>query len=214
MGQSIGIFFASLFALFEPSFEAPAKADLSSPELTKIVLTQPELTQPELTQSDLQAHRIVLSKEVSACDKYDREFYAAAQKYSPLGHKEEFSRWLKAQAFAESSCRPDVCSPAGACGLMAFLEGTAKDMGVEDRFDPRQSIRGGAKYMNWLYGQWRAHDRTPVQRQELALGCYNWGLGNFLDLQRKYGCINFDCFQDYVPEETETYVARISGLVK
>ena len=208
-----GLLFAFL-ALFEPSGELPQTPVVDKPEMVQPEVSRPQIDKPKIDKPETAIYHIPLNKELEACDKYDPLFINASQRYAPWGHKEEFARWLKAQAFAESSCRPDVCSPAGACGIMQILKGTADDLGVADRMDPRQSIKGGAKYMDWLYGQWRAHDRTPEQRQELALGCYNWGLGNFLDLQRKYGCINYDCFQDYVPEETENYVMRISDLVE
>lgn len=145
-----------------------------------------------------------------ACDRYDEIFLAAAQRWMPWGLKEEGAKWLKAQAFTESSCRPRVCSSAGACGVMQHLEGTAKDMGIVDRFDAVQSIEGGARYVQWLYGQWKAHGRTWLQRIRLALDAYNRGLGNTLGAQRKFGCVMWTCFRLYAPTETKHYVDVIS----
>jgi soluble lytic murein transglycosylase-like protein len=50
----------------------------------------------------------------------------------------------------ESDFDPAVVSSAGAQGLMQLMPDTARLMGVSDPFDPRQSIMGGARYLQVL----------------------------------------------------------------
>jgi len=50
----------------------------------------------------------------------------------------------------ESGGNPRARSGAGAQGLMQLMPGTARGLGVDDPYDPDQSIEGGAKYMSQL----------------------------------------------------------------
>ncbi len=50
----------------------------------------------------------------------------------------------------ESSFRPHVVSSSGATGLMQLMPGTAQDLDVHDRYDPRQNIHGGVRYISEL----------------------------------------------------------------
>lgn len=54
---------------------------------------------------------------------------------------------LKAVAKAESGFNPNAVSKAGAVGIMQLMPATAKSLGVVDRYDARQNIMGGAKYI-------------------------------------------------------------------
>lgn len=70
----------------------------------------------------------------------------------------------------ESSGNPDAMSNKDAVGLMQLLPGTARDLGVTDRFDPEQNRRGGTKYINQLVDKYGDVNK--------ALIAYNWGPGN------------------------------------
>jgi len=57
---------------------------------------------------------------------------------------------------------------SGAAGLMQLAPGTARALGVNDPVNPRQSVRGGCRYLRELLD--RFHDRLS-----LALAAYNAG---------------------------------------
>jgi soluble lytic murein transglycosylase-like protein len=57
---------------------------------------------------------------------------------------------VRAVIKTESDYDPAVVSSAGAQGLMQLMPDTARLMGVTDPFDPRQSIMGGARYLQTL----------------------------------------------------------------
>jgi soluble lytic murein transglycosylase-like protein len=59
-------------------------------------------------------------------------------------------------------------SGKGAAGLMQLMPDTAKRYGVADRFDPRQNLEGGARYLRDLL---RLFDNNV----SLALAAYNAG---------------------------------------
>ncbi len=95
----------------------------------------------------------------------------------------------------ESNGNPNAVSSAGAKGLMQLGDSTAKELGVEDPFDPVANIRAGSRYLRRLL------DRFGDLR--LALAAYNAGPG----LVEKY---------DGVPpyRETRAYVTRVCSFFK
>jgi len=50
----------------------------------------------------------------------------------------------------ESNYKPQAVSSAGAEGLMQLMPATAKDLGIQDSFNPRQNIQGGTRYLKRL----------------------------------------------------------------
>lgn len=60
-------------------------------------------------------------------------------------------RWLKAHALTESGGDPYAIGPDGEdIGLMQLRTGTARDLGVEDRLNPRENVFGGARYLRQM----------------------------------------------------------------
>jgi hypothetical protein len=77
---------------------------------------------------------------------------------------------VEAVVATESGFDPTAVSPKGAGGLMQLMPTTAAALGVVDRFDPRENIRGGVRHLRYLLERYRGS-------VELALAAYNAGEG-------------------------------------
>ena len=76
---------------------------------------------------------------------------------------------LDALVWTESRYNPRAISKAGAAGLGQLMPGTARDLGVSNRFDPAANVFGAAKYLRQML------DKFGVV--PLALAAYNAGPG-------------------------------------
>jgi soluble lytic murein transglycosylase-like protein len=103
---------------------------------------------------------------------------------------------IRAVMQTESAFHPLVVSRAGAEGLMQLMPELAEEMGVSDSFDPRENIRGGARYLKRLLDYYDGD-------LSLALAGYNAGPGN---VERYGGVPPF--------AETQNYVKKITALLK
>ncbi len=99
--------------------------------------------------------------------------------------------FLHAVITAESAYQRKAISSAGAQGLMQLMPETAKRFGVNDPFDPTQSIFAGALYLKTLLKEFRSKD--------LALAAYNAGEGTVRRYKRQ------------IPPypETQQYVSKV-----
>jgi len=106
-------------------------------------------------------------------------------------------RLLAAMGYQESHWKPDATSVTGVRGIMMLTQRTARQLGINDRLDPEQSIEGGARY--FLRMRDRVPDRIPEpDRSWMALAAYNMGWGHLEDarvLTQKQGG-NPDRWQD------------------
>lgn len=89
-------------------------------------------------------------------------------------------RLLAAMAYQESHWNAAAVSPTGVKGIMMLTTRTAGMLGIEDRTDPEQSIRGGADYFV------RVTKKVPERigepdRTWLAIAAYNVGFGHLED---------------------------------
>lgn len=91
-------------------------------------------------------------------------------------------RLMAAMGYQESHWRASAVSPTGVRGLMMLTLVTAKEMGIKNRLDPIQSIKGGVKYFAKIHK--RISDDIPEpDRTWFALASYNVGLGHLEDAQ-------------------------------
>ncbi len=87
---------------------------------------------------------------------------------------------LAAIAYQESHWAPDAVSPTGVRGFMMLTNATAQEMGIEDRRDPLQSLRGGARYLNSIKRR-LPQDIYEPDRTWFTLAAYNIGMGHLED---------------------------------
>jgi len=108
-------------------------------------------------------------------------------------------RLLASLIYQESRFKIDVTSWAGARGLMQLMPTTAQRFGVAPESSPRDQIRGGTEFIQWLNNQYSdVHDRN--ERIKFILAAYNIGPGHINDarnLARKNGA-NPDKWDDNV----------------
>src|SRR5208337_3326795 len=95
----------------------------------------------------------------------------------------------------ESEYDPKAVSRKGAMGLMQLIPETAQRFGVENPFNPKENIEGGASYLKHLLDLFGGD--LP-----LSLAAYNAGEGA---VQRSGGIPSFAETQDYVRKVTNIY---------
>ena len=89
-------------------------------------------------------------------------------------------RLLAAISYQESHWNPDAVSSTGVKGLMMLTLDTAKQMKIENREDPAQSIHGGAGYLASISKR-LPESIIEEDRIWVALASYNIGLGHVED---------------------------------
>jgi hypothetical protein len=123
--------------------------------------------------------------------RYDAHLLEAARLYQlPVA-------LLRAVLHVESDFDPNVVSVDGAMGLMQLMPFTAQKMGVDDPFDPRQNILGGARFLRILANQWNGDLVKTV-------ASYNAGAGA---VERYRGVPPYGETRRYVNRVLERYYA-------
>lgn len=89
---------------------------------------------------------------------------------------------LAAQSYQESHWNPKAKSFTGVRGLMMLTRATAKHLGVKNRLDPEQSIKGGARHLNQMR-KYVPKEVLGEDRMKFALAAYNIGMGHVKDAQ-------------------------------
>lgn len=102
--------------------------------------------------------------------RYDTFIRSAASRYQLP------ESLIRAVVHTESNYHPRATSRAGAAGLMQLMPKTARALGVDDAYDPRQNIFGGSRYLRLLANRYNGD-------MVLVLAAYNAGAGNV----QKYG---------------------------
>jgi hypothetical protein len=150
----------------------------------------------EVTETPTHVRRILPSDaatagsaQLSASTPYADLFTAASRKYGVP------AALLSAVAKQESGYDPSAVSAAGAQGLMQLMPATAKGLGVQNTFDPVQSVDGAARMLRDLSRRFGSTD--------LALAAYNAGPGAVL---------KYDGIPPY--PETQRYVRSVLAQMK
>jgi membrane-bound lytic murein transglycosylase F len=87
---------------------------------------------------------------------------------------------LAAIGYQESHWNPNAQSPTGVKGIMMLTLAAAKEVDVNNRTDPAQSISGGARYLRYVEGMLPERIGEP-DRLWLTLAGYNVGFGHLED---------------------------------
>lgn len=146
---------------------AKAIAGKGALPLSDILITS--LTQKQesgmtgLTLADYKLRAIRKASRPTVSYNWDRAIIAEAAEEFKLDAK-----LLHAIIKVESGYKADAVSRKGAVGLMQLMKNTATSMGVRNRFDPRQNVFGGAKYLRMLLDRFNGD-------LVLALSAYNAG---------------------------------------
>src|SRR6202035_2690996 len=106
-------------------------------------------------------------------DRYDSMLLAKAGQYDSIIERAALAasvepNLLRAVIVVESGFNPRAVSKRGAVGLMQLMPATATRFGVSNRYDPRENVHAGARYLRFLI------DRFG-QDVSLALAAYNAG---------------------------------------
>jgi len=112
----------------------------------------------------------------SRLPKYEKLFKEAGEKYGIPWYV------LAAQSYQESHWNPRAKSFTGVRGLMMLTLSTAKQLGVKNRLDPRESIMGGAKHLKQMIKN-VSKEVNGENRLKFALAAYNVGMGHVKDAQ-------------------------------
>ncbi|MFO7753471.1 MAG: membrane-bound lytic murein transglycosylase MltF [Desulfobacteraceae bacterium] len=93
--------------------------------------------------------------------------------------------WLLVTAviYQESHFNPKARSFTNVRGLMQVTMDTAREMGIDNRLNPFQSIKAGIKYLKKMFNRFEDIDNRH-QRMQFALASYNIGYGHIRDVRK------------------------------
>jgi membrane-bound lytic murein transglycosylase F len=140
---------------------------------------------------DYYNNKMFYKRVKSRLPKYKKYFMKYGQKYN--------IPWtlLAAQSYQESHWNPKAKSFTGVRGLMMLTRHTAKLLGVKNRLNPQQSVRGGTRHLNQML-KYVPKEVEGENRLKFALAAYNIGMGHIKDAQtlaRKMG-LNQNVWRD------------------
>lgn len=141
------------------------------------------------------------------------EVYGKEYGFSPL--------FLKAQVKQESNFNPNAENKySHAKGLAQFMDATWKEWGEGDPFNPEDSIKAQAKYMDWIRAGVKKRLFNKADWERWTLASYNWGVGYMWGFRNKAGIYvkgvmqkrdDFESAILLLPLETKDYVKKIMG---
>ncbi|PIE69155.1 MAG: hypothetical protein CSA21_03890 [Deltaproteobacteria bacterium] len=88
---------------------------------------------------------------------------------------------VAAMIYQESHFNAKATSKTGVRGLLQISQTTARELGISNRLDPRQSIQGGVTYLRSLIDRLQPLDMDVWNTLFFALAAYNQGMGHLRD---------------------------------
>ncbi len=144
--------------------------------------------------------RSFLNDLVTVFPLYEYYFKSFAKKYN------HDWKLLASIAYQESRWDKDAVSYTGVRGLMMLTKDTSRHLGINDRTDPKESIKGGSKYLRELIE--KIPEKIPEEeRLWFAIASYNIGFGHVEDaisLAENEGVKVFDW------SSIESYILKLS----
>ncbi len=153
-------------------------------------LLMPSISAPHLQKINAKKSSDYLKpsdKVISRLNKFENIIKEAANTFGVS------DSLIKSVIVTESAARPDAVSKANAKGLMQLMDSTAREMGINDVFDPTENIFGGTKYLSLLLDEFD-------NDLDKALAAYNAGPHN---VKKHNGIPPF--------KETQNYVKKIKA---
>lgn len=104
---------------------------------------------------------------------------------------------LAAMSYQESHWNPQATSSTGVRGMMMLTQLTAESLGITDRLDPEDSIKGGSMYLKQIINR-MPKSIIKEERIWFALAAYNMGTGHLWDARKLASKLgkNPDSWQD------------------
>lgn len=114
---------------------------------------------------------------------------------------------LAALAYQESHWNPNAQSPTGVRGIMMMTLAASKEVKLENRLDPVQSIHAGAEYLERIYNK-LPPEITGPDRVWIALASYNIGPAHIADVRKWVAAANGDPnrwqdIREWLPKKTQ-----------
>ncbi len=177
------------FLYFNISFHTPDKMD---DYLSKTLQLHSAISETQPSEKNLSppvSDASLQSRSNKKTDRFNTQIKTASKQYQVDPYL------IKAIIMTESSYNPRAVSYRGAKGLMQLMPATAKELGVEDCFNPEHNINGGVKYFSKLLTRFRGN-------VDLALAAYNAGSTN---VRRYRGVPPFKATRLYIKKVNEYY---------
>lgn len=151
-------------------------ASAQNNDLMSIILQQRQFFAALFKNNASSIPNSAFDNKASGCGMYVVDHKKLESEYSPIIEKYSKKYGVdpdvaKAMARQESGFNPNAVSKCGAKGMFQLMDGTAKDMGVNDSFNPEQNIEGGVKYLSQLLKRYDGDYRK-------AVAAYNGGMAN------------------------------------
>jgi len=121
----------------------------------------------------------------SRLPKYKKIFVSVGKKYGIPW------KLLASISYQESHWNPKAKSFTGVRGMMMLTRKTAKLLGVKNRLDPMQSIKGGTRHIKQMI-KMVPKDVKGENRLKFALAAYNMGMGHITDAQKLAKKMGYD----------------------